>query len=60
MVNLNSGLKINIINTHLIQKLYLNEYYPLPYIFRSFGGEPVNLIKIYHITFEIINAINYT
>ena len=59
MVDLDSGLKINIINTCLIQNLRLNQYYPSPYILRSFGREPINLIKIYYIIFEIIDAIGY-
>ena len=60
MVNLNSGLKVNIINTRLMQKLRLNQYHPLPHTLRNFGKEPVNPAGIYHITFEIINAIGYT
>ena len=60
MVNLDSGLKVNIINTRLVQKLRLNRYYPLPYILRNFGGEFVNPVRICYITFEIINATGYT
>ena len=59
MVDLNLGLEINIISTRLVQKLRLNQYYPSPYTLRSFGGEPVDPVGIYYITFEIINAIGY-
>ena len=60
MVDLDSGSEANIINTRLMQKLRLNQYYPLPHTLQSFSGELVNPVGIYHITFEIINATGCT
>ena len=60
MVNLDSGLKANIISTRLVQKLYLNQHHPSPHTLQSFGGEQVNPARIYHITFEITDTIGCT
>ena len=60
MVNLNSGSKANIISTRLVQKLRLNRYHRSPHTLQSFGGEPVNPVGIYHITFEITDATGCT